>query len=202
MHVAYAGRSHVSWDPVTDTNSIVSGVAQRYASALFELALEGGALDAVSADLDALEGVIAGSDDLGRLVRSPVFTSDEQVRAITAVLDKIGIGGLAANLVKVAAKNRRLFSVPDMIKGYRVLLAAHRGETRAEVTSAEALKPEHVAALKDALSGAAGGKDVIVETKVDASLIGGLIVKIGSRMIDASLKTKLATLKVALKEVR
>ncbi|MBL8572451.1 MAG: F0F1 ATP synthase subunit delta [Hyphomicrobiaceae bacterium] len=202
MHVAYAGRSHVSWDPVTDTNSIVSGVAQRYASALFELALEGGALDAVSADLDALEGVIAGSDDLGRLVRSPVFTSDEQVRAITAVLDKTGIGGLAANLVKVAAKNRRLFSVPDMIKGYRVLLAAHRGETRAEVTSAEALKPEHVAALKDALSGAAGGKDVIVETKVDASLIGGLIVKIGSRMIDASLKTKLATLKVALKEVR
>lgn len=202
MRFAFAGRSHVSWDPVTDTNSIVSGVAQRYASALFELALEGGALDAVSADLAKLEGAIAASDDLGRLIKSPVFTSDEQVRAITAVLDKIGVGGLAANLVKVAAANRRLFSVPDMIKGYRALLAAHRGEARAEVVSAEALKPEHVAALKEALSGATGGKDVIVETKVDASLIGGLIVKIGSRMIDASLKTKLATLKVALKEVR
>jgi F-type H+-transporting ATPase subunit delta len=187
---------------VTDTNAIVSGVAQRYASALFELALETRSLDAVSADLDALDRLMADSPEFTRLVRSPVFTAEEQTRAVTAVLDKAGIGGLVANFSKVVASNRRLFAIPDMIRGFRVLLAAHRGETRAEVTSAEPLSAEHVAALKDALKGAAGGKDVAFEAKTDPSLIGGLIVKIGSRMIDASLKTKLATLKVALKEVR
>lgn len=187
--------------PLTDT-TIVSGVAQRYAGALFELALESNVVDAVLADLDRFDGMIAESADLARLVRSPVFAADVQLKAISAVLDRAGIGGLAANLIKIAASNRRLFVLPDMIRGYRALVAAHRGEATAEVTSAEALSDAQVSALKDALRGVTGGKDVKLVSSVDPSLIGGLIVKVGSRMIDTSLKTKLTSLKVALKEVR
>lgn len=182
--------------------SIVSGVALRYASALFELALEAGSLDAVSADLDAFERLLGESADLARLVRSPVFSGDEQIRAVGAVLARAGIGELSANLIKLAAQNRRLFVLPDMIKAYRQLLAAHRGEATAEVTSAEPLSDAQVSALKAALSGVTGGKDIKLASSVDPSLIGGLIVKVGSRMIDTSLKTKLSSLKVALKEVR
>lgn len=187
--------------PLTYT-TIVSGVAQRYAGALFELALEAGAVDAVLADLERFDALIAKSADLARLVRSPVFAAEVQLKAISAVLDRAGIGGLAANLVKIAASNRRLFVLPDMIRGYRALVAVHRGEATAEVTSAETLSDAQVSALKDALRGVTGGKDVKLVSSVDPSLIGGLIVKVGSRMIDTSLKTKLTSLKVALKEVR
>jgi F-type H+-transporting ATPase subunit delta len=185
---------------VADTTSLVSGVAERYANALFELALEAGGLDAAESDLKRLAGLIAESDDLRRLVRSPVFSADDQYRAIAAVLDKAEIGGLVANLTKVAAKNRRLFAVPDMITAFGRLLARHRGEISAEVTSAEPLSEKHVADLKAALK-ASLGKDVALNASVDPSLIGGLIVKVGSRMIDGSLKTKLNSLKLAMKEV-
>lgn len=187
---------------MTETVTIVSGVAQRYASALFELAQESKAIDAVGADLDKMGGLLDASADLTRLVRSPVFSADDQARAIGAVMDKAGIGGLAANFVKLTAKNRRLFALTDMIKAYRSLVAAHRGEATAEVVSAEPLKPAHVEALKAALKGVTGGKDVMLSAKVDPSLIGGLVVKVGSRMIDTSVKSKLNSLKVALKEVR
>jgi F-type H+-transporting ATPase subunit delta len=133
-------------------------------------------------------------------VASPVFSADEQFRAVAAVLDKAGIGGLTANLIKVAAKNRRLFVVPDMITAFGRILARHRGEVSAEVTSAEPLSDRHVAELKAALKSSLG-KDVALEAKVDPSLIGGLIVKVGSRMIDGSLRTKLNSLKLAMKEV-
>ena len=182
--------------------TIVSGVAQRYAGALFELALEANALDAVASDLEAFGRLVEESADLARLVRSPVFAADAQVRAVSAVLARAGISGLAANLIKIAAQNRRLFVVPDMIKAYRALLAAHRGEATADVVSAAPLSDAQVSALKDALRGVTGGKDVKLVSSVDPSLIGGLIVKVGSRMIDTSLKTKLTSLKVALKEVR
>ena len=161
-------------DQVADTTSLVSGVAERYA--------------------------IAESDDLRRLVRSPVFSAEDQYRAIAAVLDKAEVGGLVANLIKVAAKNRRLFAVPDMITAFGRHLARHRGEVSAEVTSAEPLSDRHVAELKAALK-ASLGKDVALKAEVDPSLIGGLIVKVGSRMIDGSLKTKLNSLKLAMKEV-
>jgi F-type H+-transporting ATPase subunit delta len=129
-----------------------------------------------------------------------VFSSEEQGRAVTAVLDKAGIGGLVANLVKVTAANRRLFAVPDMITAFKRIAAKNRGEVAAEVTSAEPLNAGHVAALKDALK-ASLGKDVTLDARVDPSLIGGLIVKVGSRMIDGSLRTKLNSLKLAMKEV-
>ncbi len=185
---------------MSETATVVSGVAERYATALFELALEGGQLDSVATDVDRFDALITESADLQRLVRSPVFTPDDQLAAVTAVLGRAGIGGLVANFVKLAARNRRLFAVPDMFKAYRALLAAHRGETTADVTSAEPLSEAQVADLKAALKSVTG-KDIRVNATVDASLIGGLVVKLGSRMIDTSLKTKLNALKIALKEV-
>jgi F-type H+-transporting ATPase subunit delta len=185
---------------VSEAASVVSGVAQRYATALFELAQEAGDLESVAADLARFDALLAESSDLVRLVRSPVFTADEQLKAMDVVLERAGIAGVAANFVKLAARNRRLFAVPDMIRGFRALLAAHRGETSAEVRSAEPLSTSQLAGLKAALAQVTG-KDVHVDATVDPSLIGGLVVKLGSRMIDTSLKTKLNTLKIALKEV-
>ena len=182
-------------------DAIVSGMAGRYATALFELALEQNAVDAVRADLDSFDKMVADHPDLTRLVRSPVFSSDEQLRAITAVLEKAGIGGLAANFIRFVAQNRRLFAVPEMIRGFRARVARHRGETSAEVTVAEALSETHLAALKDALKSVTG-KDVALDVKVDPALIGGLVVKLGSRMVDTSLRTKLNAIKLAMKEAR
>ncbi|MPZ37317.1 MAG: F0F1 ATP synthase subunit delta [Rhizobiales bacterium] len=179
---------------------IVSGMAGRYATALFELALEEHAIDAVKADLDRFDALIADNPDLLRLVRSPVFTAQEQTKALTAVLDKVGIGGLAARFLQVVSSNRRLFAAPDMIRGFRLLVAIHKGETSATVTVAEAPSEAHLAALKAALK-AVTKKDVQIEVKVDPSIIGGLIVKLGSRMIDTSLRTKLNAIKHAMKEV-
>lgn len=187
---------------MAETTSIVSGVAQRYASALFEVALEGGAVESVGNDLDSFDRALTESADLRRLVKSPVFSADEQTRAVTAVLGALGIGGFAANFIGLAARNRRLFVLPDMIEGYRQFAAAHRGEQAAEVTSAQPLDQAQVASLEQALQGIAQGKQIRIVPKVDPSIIGGLIVKVGSRMIDTSLKTKLTSLKVALKEVR
>jgi len=185
---------------VADTTSPESGVAERYATALFELARDSNALDVVETDLKRFAGLIEESADLKRLVRSPVFSADDQRRAISAVLDKAELGGLVGNFIKVAAQNRRLFAVTDMISAFGRLLARHRGEVSAEVTSAEPLSETHLGELKAALK-ASLGKDVALETRVDSSLIGGLIVRVGSRMIDGSIKTKLNSLKLAMKEV-
>jgi F-type H+-transporting ATPase subunit delta len=167
---------------------------------MFELALEAKALPAVEADLDRFTALAAESADLTRLIRSPVFSADEQARAVSAVLERAGIGGLVANLIKVTAQNRRLFAVPGIIKAFKQFAAKERGEVAAEVTSAEPLSSTHVAALKEALK-ASLGKDVALDARVDPALIGGLIVKVGSRMIDGSLRTKLNALKLAMKEV-
>lgn len=189
-----------SSDQVTDNTTLVSGVAKRYAAALLELAEDGGATLAVERDLTAFEAMLTDSADLVRLVRSPVFTADEQLAALDALLPKAGISGLAANFVKLAAKNRRLYVLPDMIKAFRALLAEKRGEATAEVVSAAALSDAHVAALKEALS-ASTGKKINIAARVDPALIGGLVVKVGSRMVDTSLRTKLNSLKFAMKEV-
>lgn len=182
-------------------DATVSGMAGRYATALFELAVEQNAIDAVKGDLDRFDQLIAGSPDLTRLVRSPVFTSEEQAKAVSAVLEKTGIGGLAANFIRLVASNRRLFAVGDMARGFRNLVARHRGETTAEVTVAEPLSDAHLAALKEALKSVTG-KDVDLAVKVDPAIIGGLVVKLGSRMVDTSLRTKLNALKFAMKEAR
>jgi F-type H+-transporting ATPase subunit delta len=180
---------------------LVSGMAGRYATALFELALETNAIDGLKTDLDRFEALIVESADLARLVRSPVFSADEQLQALSAVLDRTVIGGLAARFLKLVTTNRRLFAVRDMIRGYRELVAKHKGEATAEVTVAEALKDDHVAALKSALK-AVSGKDVDLAIKIDPAIIGGLVVKLGSRMVDSSLRTKLNAIRHAMKEAR
>ncbi len=179
---------------------IDSGMAGRYATAVFELALDAGAIDSVSADLQKFDALLDDSADLTRLVRSPVFTAEAQSKALAAVIDKAGIGGLAAQFLKVVTSNRRLFAIRDIIKAYRALVARHKGEVTAHVTVAEPLSDAHRDEIRNTLN-AVTGKDVRVDMKVDPSIIGGLVVKIGSRMVDSSLRTKLNGLKHAMKEV-
>src|SRR6202030_1069426 len=150
----------------------VSGMAGRYATALFDLARETNAIDAVKADLERFDALVAESADLNRLVRSPVFSAEEQLRALSAVLDKAGIGGLAAKFLKLVTANRRLFAVRDMVRAYREMVAKHKGEAIAEVTVAEPLKHEHLDALRSALK-SVSGMDVDLAIKVDPAIIGG-----------------------------
>lgn len=181
---------------------IISGMAGRYATALFELARDNKAVDAVKKGLDQFDALANGSADLNRLVRSPVFGADEQLKALSEILAKVGITGLAANFLRVITTNRRLFAVRDMIRAYRALVARHKGEVTAQVTVAEKLNDKNLDALKSALKSVTGGKDIDLEVEVDPAIIGGLIVKVGSRMVDSSLRTKLNSIKFAMKEAR
>ena len=187
---------------MTGADPIISGMAGRYANALFELALENKAVDAVKNDLEQFDALVAGNPDLARLVRSPVFGADEQLKALGAILDKAGIKGLAANFLRVITTNRRLFAVRDMIRAYRALVARHKGEVTAQVTVAEKLNAKNVDALKSALKSITGGKDIDLDVKIEPAIIGGLVVKVGSRMVDSSLRTKLNAIKFAMKEAR
>lgn len=183
----------------TDDNA-VTGLGGRYATALFELAHEAKALDPVAADLAALDGMLAASEDLRRLVASPVITRDEQGRAMGALLTTMGAHDLTRRVIGLMAQKRRLFALADVIRAYRRLLAARRGEVAAEVTSARPLGADQAAAIAAALKDALG-REVAVETKVDPALIGGLVVRVGSRMIDNSLRTKLQRLQFAMKGI-
>lgn len=185
---------------MADSSSKFSEIAQRYASSLFELALEAGQVEAVEEDLAAFERMLSESVELNRLVRSPVFSADDQLRAIDAVLKRAGTTGLVGNFLRVVARNRRLFAVPGMIRAYRHIAAEHRGEVTAQVVSAHELSASQEQALKASLREIAG-KDVTLSRTVDPSLLGGLIVRLGSRQFDTSLKTKLNSLKLALKGV-
>lgn len=185
---------------VASSSPIVSGIAGRYASALFELAREGKALDAVSDGLDRFMAMLDGSDDLDRLVRNPVFTAEEQVAALTAVLKKAKIDGLPANFLRLVAAKRRLSAVRGMVAGYRALMAEAKGIIAAEVTVAAPLSDKNRAAVLEALEARVGARIALTE-KVDPAIIGGLVVKMGSRMIDASLKTKLNAMKIAMNNV-
>lgn len=171
----------------------------RYATALFELARDEKSVDTVRADLDKFTAMMADSADLARLVKSPVFSADIQGKALAAVLAKAGITGITANFLNVLTANRRLFAVNDVIRGFRALVAKFRGEATADVTVAEPLSDKNLDALKTALK-TVTGKDVALNVKVDPSIIGGLVVKLGSRMVDSSLRTKLNTIKHAMKE--
>jgi F-type H+-transporting ATPase subunit delta len=185
---------------VTDRTSSVSGVAERYASALFELAVDESALDRLEQELANLSAAIDANPDLRRLVQSPVFSAEEQERAIGGIAGHLGIAGLTGNFLRLVARNRRLFALPQMIAAFRQMAATHRGEISAEVTSAHPLSDDQVTALKGALKEKLG-KDVTLETRVNPVLLGGLVVKVGSRMIDTSLRTRLMTVKTKLKEV-
>ncbi|MEW6641399.1 MAG: F0F1 ATP synthase subunit delta [Pseudomonadota bacterium] len=177
----------------------VSGVSGRYATALFDLARDEKSVDAIKADLDKFNALITESADLARLIRSPVFTADEQAKALSAVLAKAGIGGLSAKFLGVLTANRRLFAVGDVIRAFNKLVARYKGEVSADVTVAEPLSDKNLDALKTALNSVTG-KDVALNVKVDPSIIGGLVVKLGSRMVDSSLRTKLNSIKHAMKE--
>ena len=177
-----------------------AGLAARYAAALFELADEAKQLDSVAADLRTIRALIAESADLRRLVRSPVLTRADQAKAMAAVLLKAGTSDLVRKFVGLVAENRRLFALTDMIEAFLADLARRRGEVTASVTSAAPLSDAQAAALTDALRKAVGGK-VAIETHTDASLIGGLIVKVGSRMVDSSIKSKLQRLTLVMKGV-
>jgi F-type H+-transporting ATPase subunit delta len=186
---------------VAEEDTVVSGVAGRYASALFSLAQDQREGPAVADALTRFDALITESPDLERLVRSPVFSAAEQVKALDAILVQAEIGGVAANFIRLVASKRRLYFIREMITDYRKLYDTARGVTRAEVTSAAALTDANVASLKDSLRAASGGREVDLDMKVDPSIIGGLIVKLGSRMVDGSLKTKLNAIRLAMKEV-
>lgn len=178
--------------------SVVGDIAERYALALYELADESRGLDAVAGDLTSLKALIGESADLRKLMNSPVIDRDDKIAAVARVLEQGGAGDLTRRFVGIVARNDRLFALPRMIDAFLAELARRRGEITAEVTSARPLKDDQLQALADSLRGKLGGK-VAVEVKVDPSLIGGLIVRVGSRMIDASLKSKLQRLQYAMK---
>ena len=178
----------------------VSGVSARYAQALYDLADEKGALDAVAADLTALQKMIAESEDFTRFIKSPIISRTEQSKAIAAIAAKAQLSPIVQKFLGLLAANRRLFALPDAITGFRQILADCRGEATAQVTSATPLTDAQTTSLIDALKKSVGRKVDIV-SKVDPSILGGLIVKIGSRMVDSSLKSKLQRLKLVMKGV-
>ena len=185
----------------SEAGPLIAGVAGRYASALFELARDERSLDGVAADLDAFDAMIRESADLARLVRSPAFTAEVQTRAVEAVLAKAGMGGLAANFIKLVASNRRLFALPGMISAFRALVQQSKGIVRAEVRLAEQPSEAVIEEIKSSLRDVAKS-DVDLDLRIDPSLIGGIVVKLGSRMVDASLRTKLNSIRLAMLSAR
>ena len=173
-------------------------MAGRYALALFELARDANALDTVAADLDAFKAMLDESADLRRLIRSPVVSREDQGKALAALAGRVGFAELTTKLLGVLAEHRRLFTLPQMIEAYRAMFAEHKGEVGAELVSAVPLQDEQVATLAKQLS-ASVGKQVMLSARVDPALLGGLVVRVGSRMLDASLRTKLRQLELAMK---
>ncbi len=174
------------------------GLAGRYATAIFELAAEEKAIEAVSRDFATLKALVAESPDLERLVKAPVFSREQQKQGMDAILRRIEAAPLTVRFVLTLAAKRRLFALTDIIRAFDEMVAKQRGEVDAEVASARALSDSETAELKRVLK-AKLGRDARLTTRVDPSLLGGLVVKVGSRMIDSSLRTKLEGLAVAMK---
>jgi F-type H+-transporting ATPase subunit delta len=200
MHTGFPHLFPGESDHVSSDDPMMASMAGRYAVALFELAKDQGQLAQVEGDLATFQAMLDGSADLRRLVLSPVISAEDQGKALAAVLQMQGISGLTANFVKLIARNRRLFASSDMMKAFRALVARERGEVSAEVASAHALTPEQLQLLSDTLRTSIG-KNVRIDTRVDPNLLAGLVVKVGSRMIDSSLRTKLNNLKVVMKGI-
>ncbi len=187
-------------DQLASGDDVVTGLSGRYARALYELADEARELDDVAGDLASIMRALEDSEDLRRLVASPLLSRDEQGRAMAAVLEAMEVGRLARNTVGVLAAARRLFVLGDVARDFLRLLAQRRGETTAEVTSARPLSDGELARLRDTLKRIVK-RDVAIETSVDPALIGGLVVRIGSRMLDSAIRTKLQRLELAMKGV-
>ena len=178
----------------------VGNVAQRYAAALYDLADEKGAIDTVAADLNSLQAMIAASDDFRRFIKSPIINRNDQSKGIAALADKAQLSPISRQFLGLVTVNRRLFALGEMIRGFHAILADRRGHTAAEVTAAAPLSDSQTMALTEALKKSLG-RNVQLVTKVDPSILGGLIVKTGSRMVDSSIKSKLQRLKLSLKGV-
>jgi len=185
---------------VSEPASISTGIAARYATAMFELASEAKALPALEADVDAIDAALAASEDLRDLINSPIYSRDEMANAIGGVADAMGVDVMTANTLRLMAAKRRLFVVPALVAELRTRIADHKGEVTADVTSAKALTKTQMDALTKSLK-AQVGKTVKLKATVDASIIGGLVVKVGSKMIDTSLRSKLNALQNTMKEV-
>lgn len=185
---------------MSETSSLSASIAGRYATALFELAQESGALETAEADIARLGEALAISADLRALIASPIHARDDQARAMAAVGAALGVTPLTANVIGLMAAKRRLFVLPHLVETFRAMMAAHRGEITAEVTAAHALSDAQRASLAATLAQATG-REVKLNVKVDGDLIGGLIVKVGSKMIDTSIRSKLASLQNVMKEV-
>jgi F-type H+-transporting ATPase subunit delta len=180
------------------SSAIASGVAGRYALALFELARDGDVLDTVATDLGTFRAMLDESADLRRLIRSPIVSREDQGRALATLGERAGFSKLTNQFLGLLAEHRRLFALPEIITAYGAMLAEHKGEVGAELASAVALSEEQIATLKEQLS-AAVGKKITLSARVDPGLLGGLVVRVGSRMLDASLRTKLRQLELAMK---
>jgi F-type H+-transporting ATPase subunit delta len=178
--------------------NITAGLAGRYASALFDLAVDTKAIEAVESSLAKLTAALAESGDLAALIASPLVSRTDAAKGIAAVAAALGLDDLTARFLGVLADNRRLADLPAMIRAFGQIVAAHRGEVTAEVTTAHPLDDEQLAALKAQLKSRVG-RDVAVQTKVDPAILGGLVVKLGSQLIDASIRTRLNTLATAMK---
>lgn len=183
----------------SETNG-ATGLTGRYALALIELAETAGSLDKIAEDLTSMRSMIQESADLGRVINSPVYSREEQAKAITAISAKAGMDALTTNFVGMVAQNRRLPELVGMIKAFLDELSRRRGEAKAQVTSAKKLTVGQLKAVTDVLKQAMGTK-VSLEAHVDESLLGGMIIKVGSRMIDSSLKTKLQQLHLSMKGI-
>ncbi len=175
-------------------------VARRYATALFDLAEESDALDRAEADMDALRAALAESDELSMAIRSPLVSRDEQGRAMAAIAAAMELSPLTTNLLGLMAQKRRLFALAEVIQAFDALLAEHRGLVTAQVTAARPLSDAQAEALKETLRRATE-RDVKLNVTVDPAILGGLVVKVGSRMVDTSIRSKLAGLQHAMKEV-
>ena len=183
---------------VASEEPVVSGLAGRYATAVFELAQEEKSVDALARDFTALKAMIAESPELSLFVRAPVFSRDEHKKGMDALLRRMEASPLTVRFVLTLAQKRRLYALAEIIRAFETMLARQRGEVDAEVTSAQPLNDAQTAELKRVLK-ATLGRDARLEVKVDPSLLGGLIVKVGSRMIDSSLRTKLEGLRAAMR---
>jgi len=183
---------------VEGSSGIQASLAGRYATALFELARDSKAIDAVEGSLGRLRAALDESDDFRRLTISPLVSRADAVRAAEATAASLKLDTTTAKFLGVLAENRRLSQLGPVIRAFRQLAAAHRGETSAEVSSAYPLSDDQVAALKQQLRQRIG-RDVAVDCTVDPSLLGGLVVRIGSQMIDSSIRTRLNSLAHAMK---
>ena len=180
--------------------SISTGIAARYATAIFELAKDENALDTLEADTEALSAALQDSDDFDAFINSPVYSREEQAKAISAIAAKMGLSSTVSNALALMASKRRLFVLPQLVAELTRLIADEKGEVTADVTAATALTDAQQEKLAETLK-ARVGKDVKINLAVDESLIGGLVVKVGSRMIDTSIRSKLAALQNTMKEV-